>query len=251
MKNFSKLIIPFVVLALSSCTTTNIAVLGSYNYNESSRYVELTENYDFSSKEISSFSIDYISGYINITQEGDEFKMYEKQLDSKKFFPCYYLVENNSVDIKFVKNGTTNEEMKYLQKEIYITIPTSFSSIDIDVVSSSINASNIEIENLNIDSVGGDTTISKIKFNNINLNSVGGSLTIREVTSTSTCYLNMDTTGGNLEVGIKEELGYKVSFDTVGGAFSSDFNSKEYGNKLLNIDFDSVGGNCKIKKVNG
>ena len=50
MKNFSKLIIPFVVLALSSCTTTNIAVLGSYNYNESSRYVELTENYDFSSK---------------------------------------------------------------------------------------------------------------------------------------------------------------------------------------------------------
>ena len=165
MKNFSKLIIPFVVLALSSCTTTNIAVLGSYNYNESSRYVELTENYDFSSKEISSFSIDYISGYINITQEGDEFKMYEKQLDSKKFFPCYYLVENNSVDIKFVKNGTTNEEMKYLQKEIYITIPTSFSSIDIDVVSTFINASNIEIENLNIDSVGGDTTISKIKFN--------------------------------------------------------------------------------------
>ncbi|MDD7374778.1 MAG: hypothetical protein PUG57_01560, partial [Bacilli bacterium] len=140
MKNFSKLIIPFVVLALSSCTTTNIAVLGSYNYNESSRYVELTENYDFSSKEISSFSIDYISGYINITQEGDKFKMYEKQLDSKKFFPCYYLVENNSVDIKFVKNGTTNEEMKYLQKEIYITIPTSFSSIDIDVVSTSINA---------------------------------------------------------------------------------------------------------------
>ena len=251
MKNFSKLIIPFVVLVLSSCTTTNIAVLGSYNYNESSRYVELTENYDFSSKEISSFSIDYISGYINITQEGDEFKMYEKQLDSKKFFPCYYLAENNSVDIKFVKNGTTNEEMKYLQKEIYITIPTSFSSIDIDVVSTSINTAKIEIENLNIDSVGGDSTISKIKFNNINLNSVGGSLTIKEVTSTSTCYLNMDTTGGNLEVGIKEELGYKVSFDTVGGAFSSDFNSKEYGNKLLNIDFDSVGGNCKIKKVNG
>ena len=141
--------------------------------------------------------------------------------------------------------------MKYLQKEIYITIPTSFSSIDIDVVSTSINAANIEIENLNIDSVGGDTTISKIKFNNINLNSVGGSLTIKEVTSTSTCYLNMDTTGGNLEVGIKEELGYKVSFDTVGGTFSSDYSTKEYGNKLLNIDFDSVGGSCRIKKVNG
>ncbi len=124
------------------------------------------------------------------------------------------------------------------------------TKINVNTVSGDVSLQKVLAKDLNVDSVSGSiVAIGNISM--LNLNTVSGDvkLTLDNLPSQLDC----ETVSGDIAVKIPDNDGFRVSFDTVSGNLSTNFEAsiskKEiiYKNGGTNLDFETVSGDLKIE----
>ncbi len=124
------------------------------------------------------------------------------------------------------------------------------SKINVNTVSGDVKLYNVIANDLNVDSVSG-SIVAIGSLSMVNLNTVSGEvkLTLDHLPSQLDC----ETVSGDITIKIPDNDGFKVSFDTVSGDLSTNFEAsiskKEiiYKNGGTNFDFETVSGDLKIE----
>lgn len=231
------------ILFLSSCSFS----VGDYSYSNGKNYTsasELTMNED-----IKTIKFNWISGNVIIKQSLDNSFSFKEESSNEKY-PMHYWLNDDVLNIHFVKNGTLQNEINNLIKNVELFIPASLEKLEFDIVESDLLFNNLlTLEKLEIDSVDGEINIENMNIQEVNIDRVDGNLLIQNIESSDNVNIDIDSVDGEDIIYIQEDMGYKVNFDSISNKFESEYDSKmEYGAKKVEIDYDSVDGKLKIMK---
>ena len=257
MKNTIKLMIPILSLTLlGSCG------INKYRYEDHERY---TSGSDFTlTEEVKEIEVNWINGDITIVQ-GETTSISVKE-ENYEDHPLYYFLDGTTLNIKYVEYGTSNSEINALEKDLTIMIPTTLPDIEIDMINGecnfalqtlcndvtvnlingNINICSISADEIELDTVNGNINIESINATSLSIDKVNGNSNIKNITKAIS--IDINAVNGIDTICVPESLGYKVEHDSI-GTFTSDYdNSKTYGDKLVDIEYDGANGILNIKK---
>ena len=244
-----------VLFALSGCRS-NIY----YNY-DSTGYVPYDPSLDNFS-DIDTLSIDWINGDISIANalSGNIIDFYEETNQ----YPLYYKVVNTTLNIKFARSGIYKDSFNDFNKELILVFgdQTTFKKVEIKSVNSNIKfMGDYKSENTIIDLVNGKLSFDYLRGKNVTISTVNANV---EVDAAFSLYhyegseivydkniINISSVSADAKICVPEIFGYKVSFSTISGKYSSEYEEDkkhEKGNKLVNVRFSSVSGDLKMAK---
>lgn len=187
-----------------------------------------------------------------------------------------YKLEDGVLKIMFAKPNVKFQGIfQSLNKDLVIHVPvgTALSDITIDTVSANIDLESITAANqFNLATVSGnidgtqitadvmeaETVSGKIRWNEASLKtvsaeSVSGEINVAYLTMPTN--IQMETVSGAMTLGLPENEGFKVDYDSVSGDFDCDFDVKinknmaMYKNGVNKIDLETVSGNMKITAI--
>ena len=258
-KSYTLFMILLFILLLTSCN------VNSYSYHNSDKYIS-NSNFTIES-EIIEINVSWLNGNVKIIEENTSSTSVKE--DNCNDFPLYYYLNGSTLNIEFVKSGTNNKKINSLNKELIITLPKStiinrninidivngncsfinecnFKNIEVNIVNGTVSTNSINANNIEIELVNGNITIDSLSANNLKVEKVNGYLTINNIQKQAT--IDIESVNGTDTVYVSETLGYIVNYDAL-GKFKSDYDDMlEFGNKLVEIEYDAVNGSLHIKK---
>lgn len=257
MKNAIKLMIPVLSLSLlGSCG------INTYRYDDHERY---TSDSEFTlTDEVKEIEVNWINGDITVVQ-GLTTSISVKE-ENYEDHPLYYFLDGTTLKVQYVEHGTKNSEINSLEKDLTIVIPTTLPDIEIDMINGecnfalqtlcndvtvdlingNINIGSISADEIELDTVNGNVNIQSISATSLLINKVNGNSNIKNIVKAIS--IDIDSVNGIDTIHVPESLGYKVDYDSI-GTFTSDYdNSKTYGDKLVDIEYDGANGVLNIKK---
>jgi hypothetical protein len=196
---FLIVIICLGVIGLTSC---------NYNYYSSwTNYKDYAvSSGNFQPDEVSSVTIDWISGSIEIMEADVEtVTVYEESNTTlKENEKLRLLVKNGILDIRFASPGLKLSKLT-LTKTLYVQIPKilakNIALIDIDAVSSDINIKNIKSTKMDIESVSGNIVFDTCEATNVEISSVSGKI---DVLTNKIANLDIESVSGKIIVANSE-----------------------------------------------
>lgn len=227
-------------LGLTSCNNNE------YNYSNSKKYTAASELI-LNNENIETINFYWVSGDINISQSSDNSFSF-KEDEQKDNLKMHYYLDDNELNIHFVKNKTLKFEYNNLEKDVNLMVPSSLQNFNINMVEGDINfTNNIEILKLDINTVDSDISFESVNIEKTKINKVDGDLNIKDFNVNKKIDLDINTVSGEDNLYIKEEIGYKLNENSLEGYYS-EYGSLEYGNKYVNITYNSVDGKLSILK---
>ncbi len=261
MKKSLGIIISFLVIfLLAGCSYSFKFGENNYKYDNFESYKEYKNEISIN-EVINDIEVDWVKGKIAVLK-GEAINIKETNIDGN-YLPLYYLIEDNTLKIKYVKSGDyKNDELP--QKELNLTIPEELGSFVIDSVSANYDINTNIINNMDVDTVSGTgniklnkleyfdfdstsagVTIEALKMKEIDVNTVSGNT---KVTTNTLNKIEVDTTSGNLDLRINETANLTdIDMDTVSG----DATILADGIKGYNLDFNSVSGKKNLGFTDG
>lgn len=180
-----------------------------------------------------------------------------------------FTIENNNLYI------STNESFFNHVKDLNLTIyvPSTFkNNLSVITTSGDVNLTNGNFNNLSINSTSSDIDLSNISSNNTTISTTSGDISshnsyLGNVTIESTSgdmdlnLINLDsnnkfnTTSGDIDLELPDNLGYCLNFDTVSGSFSNKNGTKTdksisnytIGDGSKKISISTTSGDSEIK----
>lgn len=279
-RSLSKLIITvlmFVTGALMLCACNDIVDgIISLNYTNESAYTVASEG-ELSVSAIGlSIDVEWINGGVTVnvdsTLNGVRFHEVSEGEKPNNANTMRYLYDGNTLRIKYAKSGRT--EIGKLKKFLYVSVPANVWLADVDIETKN---GNVIIENVNANKIECETVSASVSLNctahMVETKSVSGSVSIRGgiadidvetdsgLTSvfcdTALNRLSVDSVSGDVELGVFEQAGFKLSYDTVSGVFINAFSERTQrqgkfyvynsGNSIYEID--TVSGKLTIEEI--
>ncbi|MDD3192629.1 MAG: DUF4097 family beta strand repeat-containing protein [Oscillospiraceae bacterium] len=161
-------------------------------------------------------------------------------------------IEVDSVSAKIDATDLQAGKMKYNTTSGSITLSgLQAEEIEIDTVSGGADVQDSNAENFKISTVSGDMRLDG-SFQEIRSDSTSGKLTVQDRICPTT--LKANSVSGDVILTLPENKGFSVSFDSLSGAFYSDFpmrmNDGEgtYENGGAHLNVDTVSGGFTIHK---
>ncbi len=229
----------FLLPLISGCTISS----GTYTYKDADKYSEYTTE-TFITTQVEELTIGWINGNVIVTK-GEQFSFSE---DSKGK-PLYYWNRDNKLDIHYVKNGTSNDELKNFSKELIVTVPYSLKALTIDCVNNDYTVNLSGVDSLNINSVNGDGDIKLGYAKNMSFDLVNNSVNC-VVTDTSKAELfDFNSVNASVKLTLDSSRGFDVDFHTINGRLNNNFIQPKIENNKYKIKFDSVNGDLTINSL--
>jgi len=209
------------------------------NYDDAERYTPASEG-SMDARMVRELQIKWINGDITV-EYGDQdqitWKETYKQGEPNEVNCLYYYLDEDELNLAFCAAGTKGlkGQSRKLKKDLVVTLPQAcrLKEIDIDNFNGSITTS-VDAQKISTECVNGDKHITAKNVNEVDLDGVNGS---------SYLYLPANTA-------------FKVEFDKVNGALSSDFQTVKTGNiytsgaaPYMDIEMDVVNGSLYIKQL--
>ena len=238
MMNRIKLLGLLPILLLSSCSLYN-----DYVYNDEG-YAPLSD-YSLDLTNIKNLDLNWVGGYISIYQDPEATPSIS---ETRSEYPLYYKIDNDTLSIKFVRPHLPTRILNTLSKDLYIYLPLTFSSLRVEAVSSSIYMRAVEIDEGSFDLVNTPLNAYYYVANKTRIDAVSSEVNF----SPLVCYKNdesaylehkvdINAIQSSIGLGFAKDCGYIVSWDGIRCTYYSDYNNqKEYGNKLVKVDFEGV-----------
>jgi len=285
MKKSVGVIITFLfLLLLVGCNYSMKLGETNYTYDDFDSYKEYKSETAIS-EAINNIKVDWIEGEIAV-ESGESISIKETNVKGT-YSPLYYLVEDNTLTIKYIKSGVyKNDELP--EKKLNLIIPDNLESLDIDSVSADYDiktniinkmdvcavsgVGNIKLKTLNdfdldstsgsitieaeamkdinVDTVSGDTEVITNTLNKIDLDSTSGSLNIKISNSTNLTDIDVNTVSGDAIINVDGIKGYNLDFNSVSGKKNLGFtDGTDSSLAKFDVSFNSTSGDLTINKI--
>ena len=239
--NKKKSLLGALLLSLTSCS------YNTYNYKDSNLYTEYSSPLTLEST-VKYLNISWVSGNVEII-EGDNFVLTEKN-EKGDYLPLYYYIDNSTLNVHYVKNGTYKNVYKDMDKKLIITVPQNvLREIKLDTVASTYSINYKDLEKFELDTVSGIGSLSIDTIKYIDISSVSGNINCTIKDTSKTEEIKVKSTSGNTFLTLDDTRGYDLDYSSLSGNVIQEF--KEPTNKLLDeykINVEVLSGNVIIKK---
>lgn len=160
----------------------NIFGFSSYRYADSDKYT--VGNADITN-EVNSLDISWITGNIKFEEhDGNSIIVTESESDElSDDEKLHWWVNNDKLYIKYCASGRI--KFKSLRKNLTIKVPknSKYTKVNFKTVSSSVDAKNINSDDIDVENVSGSVLFENITCNDIDIDSVSGKITIVNMTT--------------------------------------------------------------------
>ncbi len=250
MKKLLILLLALVAVFAAGCTYINAPLSVDVEYANESAYTVGGGEISESVKEIDiewveeSVTVEYCDGDALTISESADGEISEK-------LALRYLVEEGKLSVKFASNG--RHKIKNLNKKLYVGIPrgTRLDKLVIDAVSGNVKVE-ADAAVLQIDTVSGEIN-ARADAKDICVDTVSANVRLYLGNFSS---LKVDSVSGNVNAYLPQKLGFKLSYSTVSGAFSSSLEFRK-GKDYIRLDGENtmevstVSGNLSIDAADG
>ena len=253
MKKIYAFFVAFIVLfSLSSCK-----LLSKYEAYENYRSYHIINNsgeliYD----SISKINIDWVKGAVTIKPTEEYTGILVKEVTKESYnedLLCRLWKNGKELNIKYCASNTTI--LNDVSKELIVYLPKNYvlDELEIDLYSSSLDVSDINVTDLEIENISGLVNVTNVHVNKIEYSGVSGSFTT--VLSPITKELDIEQVSGMTIISLPHHAnGFTLKHETVSGGFYSDFQltSKKENEYIylekdyLHINFESVSGSLSV-----
>lgn len=273
MKLTKHIIISISSILLCSCAYTRLGKT-TINYEDSSYYIDGNRTIN---NNITTLNINWVAGNIYVISNETQTSTIEikeeitKGKDITNKLVVRSFIDLNTLNIQF---GYPREyEINDFRKDLHISLSNDYNldNLNISTIQGNIETSFKNIKNINAAStssnfIGKDLDVDRLTFNsvsgdlNINgkmkeiiMNSTSGNSNVTNYSSTSNNVFN--TVSGDTIYNISSSYGYKASFSTISGTFTSNVEYlKSDGNYIYKeenheIKADSISGNLTINTI--
>lgn len=251
---------------------------GGFSYNNADEYTEGAGEIDVPAGGINEIEINWVSGSITVEPSlTDKLTVSEKGAEDSDS-TLRYLVKNGKLTVQFAKSRLFGF-IRLPKKDLTVKIPKSIAELtmlDLNVVSSDTQLSDISAKEIKFDSVSGDLDVKNVTCQKLDAETVSGDVSFVHMGQNSTPHsfemetvsgnmtvktlnapdsLNCDSVSGDVTIAFALCDGFTADYDKVSGKFSSDFPIKEisdekiYGSGQARFSFDTVSGNVRIEKL--
>ena len=204
-------------------------VLSDYNATDMSQYYAMGEYYP--PDEVDTINIDWKGGRVEIiAYDGDYYFVEEaatRQLQDQERLA--YTISGGEFSVYF--SDSEEDAVKNAYKKLEIRIPKT-------------TAAQLKSVVINTD---GEVVLKNIKADSITVNGNSGNI---RCDNTYSKEMNVSTQGGNIDMTLKEEPGYKLTFDTKRGSadtyFEMDNGAYSCGNALYSFKIKTGKGNLSV-----
>lgn len=217
-----------IVFVFSWLSGGTINVKGFDDYENTDGTI-VTEQANISAEGINAIDIEWVDGNVNIEYYDDD-EIHFEETSSK--YPMIYKVENNTLHIDEYSTKKISSLKGFRKKDLTIKLPKDMElvKLNLEIVSSNINANDLKAKVVELDSVSGNTNLSfATQPRDIEIESVSGDINIA---------LPSDISGYTI---LKDSVSGDVNANDFGGTLY-------YGDGYTQIDVDSVSGNLNINK---
>lgn len=268
---FSLLLVVLVFVVLSLCYG-----ISSYSgYWSSSISGDLSySGGSVASSTVTDVEIEWVNGSITVQTGNTDSIEFQETLYSDNTKPLVWKQSGGKLIIQFSEKDIHFGifETNSVKKDLLITIPKTWvgDTVTINSVSAEMNVSGLSCEQLDLNNVSGTCSFEECLVKDLSLETVSGriaysgtltNLDCDSVSADCTIYadnspasIDMDGVSADLILYLPEDCGFRVSMDSLGKKFSSDFSttvqngSYLYGDGSCRITADSVSGDITIRK---
>ena len=211
--------------------------------------------YRIETDRLDSLSIDWISGSVSvISYDGKDILLEESSEEKIDGENCLrYKLDENDLRIDFcreemsVQFSSKDHESKALTVKIPKEMAKQIPELDLSSISADIFADGIAAEELTFSTTSGDFQAKALKSQNVAASTVSGNMNARFIDCPQQfCF---DSTSGNCSMIIPQRSSLTVSYESVSGTFSDQFDGRR------NDDGEYVIGqgkwNCNVTTVSG
>lgn len=175
-------------------------------------------------------------------------------------------ISDNTKNLSFKKlfKSKTMDDKSKLVLTIQVPETHHFQTIEVESVSSSLMASNIQFDNFKTESVSGDVKLTKCTGDSIEIGTVSGSSNIEvadlksgefETVSGDTLLkssgenakLKFESVSGDLKLEMPKEADLDVHFESLTGELSNEFGTSKKA--MSSLKFSSLSGSAKVSKI--
>lgn len=248
--------------------TLLITLLSSCNKNLFTKYIDYdnASNYHVINKggeqyqAVTNIDISWVKGKVNIikSESYEYLTVIEKTNEAysdKYLCHIYNEQEISKLSIKYCESGISIPTTYSKNLEIHIPESMVMNSINVYLSTSSLNVSDVTVNELTVKNVSGTVNVTRITSNSVSYDGVSGALTI--VSNEVIENIKINQVSGSSILSLPNEIeGFNVEVATLSGTFYSDFeciqteNLYSYGEKdKMNIEFNSTSGSISIVKT--
>ncbi len=226
------------------------------------------------SSTITDVEIEWVNGSITLQTGNTDSIEFQETLYSESTKPMVWKQSGGKLIIQFSEKDLHFGifETNSVKKDLVITIPETWvgDSVTINSVSAEMNVTGLSCEELDLNNVSGTCSFKECRVKDLTMETVSGSieysgtltsLDCDSVSADCTIYadntpasIDMDGVSSDLILYLPEDCGFRVSMDSLGKKFTSDFSttvqngSYLYGDGSCRITADSVSGEIIIRK---
>lgn len=217
-----------IVFVFSWLSGGTINVKGFDDYENTDGTI-VSEQANISAEGINAIDIEWVDGNVNIEYYDDD-EIHFEETSSK--YPMIYKVENNTLHIDEYSTNKISSLKGFRKKDLTVKLPKDMElvKLNLEIVSSNINANDLNAKVVELDSVSGNTNLSF---------------------ATQPRDIEIESVSGDINIGLPSDIsGYTILKDSVSGDVNAnDFgDTLYYGDGYTQIDVDSVSGNLNINK---
>lgn len=217
-----------IVFVFSWLSGGTINVKGFDDYENTDGTI-VSEQANISAEGINAIDIEWVDGNVNIEYYDDD-EIHFEETSSK--YPMIYKVENNTLHIDEYSTKKISSLKGFRKKDLTVKLPKDMElvKLNLEIVSSNINANDLNAKVVELDSVSGNTNLSF---------------------ATQPRDIEIESVSGDINIGLPSDIsGYSILKDSVSGDVNAnDFGGTlYYGDGYTQIDVDSVSGNLNINK---
>lgn len=258
------------IINLLTCSLT-LTLLGGCNFNKYSYedHQKYVSGSDFTlESRIDEIEVAWVNGNITITQtETDKVSVKEEDYGE---YPLYYYLDGTTLKIQYVENGTSQNEVNKLEKDLFITTPidlenpisvdfnlvngncsflneSKYNEVDVNLVNGNVIFNQALAKDVEVNIVNGNFTADAFVSEKLSLSKVNGDSIFNPIYNKTD--IEISTVNGTDTLYILPSFGYSVDAETIGNFTSEYDNLKVYGTPVINIEYEGVNGNLVIKKA--
>lgn len=251
MKKLLILLLALVAVFAAGCNSIGVASWTDLVYDNESAY---TVGGGQTAESVKEIDIDWVEGNVTVEYcDGDSLTISESadgEIPEK--LALRYLVEEEKLTVKCASNG--RHRIKDLDKKLFVGIPrgTRLDKLVIDSVSGDIKVE-ADAATLQIDTVSGEIN-ARVDAEEITVDTVSANVNLYLGDFSS---LEVNTVSGNIYTYLPQNLGFKLSYSTVSGIFSSPLEFRKGGKDYIRLDGESsmevstVSGKLSVDAVEG
>jgi hypothetical protein len=251
-------LIGILIVGILGNTFRNFPIFGSFSSYDNADLYQVG-NADISASELSSLSIDWVSGSVKVdVYDGNVIQIREDGAsDLSDRDKAHYYYHDGSLDVRYRESGSFFSFFRSLgRKNLEILIPRSLASnlseISGDVVSADTTINGLSTKNFYLDTVSGNLTFNG-SAERIDSDSVSGDCHI--TSSVTPQKIDMESVSGDISVSIPGNSEFEAENDSVSGDLTCSFAGTKKDDKFVcgsginRYDFDTVSGDVEILPV--